>query len=130
MKSTTPSNVHFNRLNRFKTQMATLVSTLALACAVAVPSASIAATRLPDSSYAKLCYSVSTVVYGVLQEKDEKKAIKEFEELMEEVDGSTTFKDSFTEMFYFGLSKRYVYRGEALKSLLQLQCPSVFRRNH
>lgn len=127
MKSTTLSTTRFNAL---KHHMATLVSTSVLACAIALPSASMAATRLPDSVYAKLCYSVSTVVYGVLQEKDEKKAIKEFEDLMEEVDGSTMFKDSFTEMFYFGLSKRFVYKGEALKSLLQLQCPSVFRRNH
>lgn len=127
MKSTKPS------YNRFKHHICTWVSTLALACVLVAPSASYAATpmsQLPDSVYAKMCYSVSTVVHGILQEKDEKKAIKEFEELMEESDGSAAFKGSFTEIFYFGLSKRFVYKGEALKSLLQLQCPSVFRRNH
>ena len=130
MKSTTPSTTRFNR---FKHHMATLVSTAVLSCVLVAPSASMAASgvaNLPDTAFAKMCYSVSTVVHGILQEKDEKKAIKEFEELMEESDGSAAFKGSFTEIFYFGLSKRYVYRGEALKSLLQLHCPSTFRRNH
>ena len=127
MKSTKPS------YNRFKHHICTWASTAVLACVLVAPSASYAASgvpTLPDSAYAKLCFNVSTVVHGILQEKNEKKAIKEFEELLEESDGSTTFKDSFTEMFYFGLSKRYVYRGEALKSLLQLHCPATFRRNH
>ena len=130
MKSTTPSTTRFNR---FKHHMATLVSTAVLACVLVAPSASMAASgvaNLPDTAFAKMCFTVSGLVYRLVQVKDEKLAVQKYEELMEESDGSAAYKGSFTEIFYFGLSKRYVYRGEALKSLLQLHCPSTFRRNH
>ena len=116
----------------FKTQMATLVSTLALACAVALPSASVAASgvaNLPDTAFAKMCFTVSGLVYNLVQVKNEKLAVQKYEELMEESEGGVAFKASLEEMFYYGMSKRNIYKGDNLKSLLQLQCPGIFKSN-
>jgi len=116
----------------FKTQMATLVSTLALACAVSIPSASMAASgvsNLPDTAFAKMCFTVSGLVYNLVQVKNEKLAVQKYEELMEESEGGVAFKASLEEMFYYGMSKRNIYKGDNLKSLLQLQCPGIFKSN-
>ena len=126
MKSTTPPNVRFNR---FKTQMATSISTVVLACAVAIPSASMAATRLPDSSYSKMCFELTGIIYGWLQIKDAKQAVARHDSVMGAAEADTAFKTSTEELFYFGLAKRNIYKGENLKSLLMLHCPDTFRSN-
>lgn len=126
MKSTTPSNVRFNR---FKTQMATLVLAVVLACAMAVPSVSMAATRLPDSSYSKMCFELTGIIYGWLQIKDAKQAVARHDSVMGAAEADTAFKTSTEELFYFGLAKRNIYKGENLKSLLMLHCPDTFRSN-
>ena len=129
MKSTQTSKTFYNR---FKTNMATLVSTTVLACAVALPSASMAASgvaNLPDTAFAKMCFTVSGLDYRLVQVKDEKLAVQKYEELMEESEGGVAFKASLEEMFYYGMSKRNIYKGENLKSLLQLQCPGIFKSN-
>lgn len=113
----------------FKTHMATLVSTLALACAVALPSASVAATRLPDSSYSKMCFELTELIYVWVQIKDKTQAVARHDSVMGAAEADTAFKTSVEELFYFGLAKRNIYRGENLKSLLMLHCPDTFRSN-
>jgi len=116
----------------FKTHMATLVSTLALACAVAVPNTSYAASgisNLPDSAYAKMCFELTTAVYGWTQVKTEKEAIARYEAVMDGADADAAFKESVEELFYYGMSKRHVYKGDNLKSLLMLNCPRIFKSN-
>ena len=96
MKSTKPS------YNRFKHHMATLVSTAVLACAVAVPSTSYAASgmsSLPDSAYAKMCFELTTAVYGWTQVKTEKEAIARYEAVMDGAGADAAFKDSVEELF-------------------------------
>ena len=129
MKSTTPSTTRFNA---FKHHMATWVSTAVLSCVLVAPSTSMAASgvaNLPDTAFAKLCFNVSGLVYRLVQVKDEKLAVQKYEELMEESEGGVAFKASLEEMFYYGMSKRNIYKGENLKSLLQLQCPGIFKSN-
>ena len=129
MKSTTISTTRFNR---FKHHMATWVSTAVLACAVALPSVSMAASgvaNLPDTAFAKMCFTVSGLVYNLVQVKNEKLAVQKYEELMEESEGDVAFKASIEELFFYGMSKRYLYKGDNLKSLLQLQCPGIFKSN-
>jgi len=129
MKSTTISTTRFNR---FKHHMATLVLTAVLACVLVAPSASMAASgvaNLPDTAFAKMCFTVSGLVYNLVQVKNEKLAVQKYEELMEESEGGVAFKASVEEMFYYGMSKRNIYKGDNLKSLLMLQCPSIFRSN-
>ena len=123
MKSTKPS------YNRFKHHICTLVSTAVLACVLVAPSASYAATRLPDSSYSKMCFELTGLIYGWLQIKDEKKAVARHDAVMGAAEADTAFKTSVEELFYFGLAKRNIYRGENLKSLLMLHCPDTFRSN-
>ena len=123
MKSTKPFH------KPFKTQMAALVSTLALACAVALPSASVAATRLPDSSYSKMCFELTELIYVWVQIKDKKQAVARHDSVMNAADADFAFKASVEELFYFGLAKRNIYKGENLKSLLMLHCPDTFRSN-
>lgn len=116
----------------FKTQMATLVSTLVLACAVAIPSVSMAASgmsSLPDSAYAKMCFELTQAVYGWTQVKTEKEAIARYEAVMDGADADDAFKDSVQELFYYGMAKRHVYKGDNLKSLLMLNCPRIFKSN-
>jgi len=123
MKSTKPF------YNAFKHHMATLVSTAVLACVLVAPSASYAATRLPDSSYSKMCFELTGLIYGWLQIKDEKKAVARHDAVMGAAEADTAFKTSTEELFYFGLAKRNIYKGENLKSLLMLHCPDTFRSN-
>jgi len=129
MKSTATSTT---RYNAFKHHTATLVSTAVLACVLVVPSASMAASgvaNLPDTAFAKMCFTVSGLVYNLVQVKNEKLAVQKYEELMEESEGDVAFKVSLEEMFYYGMSKRNIYKGDNLKSLLQLQCPGIFKSN-
>lgn len=129
MKSTTPSTTRFNA---FKHHMATLVSTAVLSCVLVAPSASMAASgvaNLPDTAFAKMCFTVSGLVYRLVQVKDEKLAVQKYEELMEESEGDAAFKNSVEEMFYYGMSKRNIYKGDNLKSLLMLKCPGIFKSN-
>lgn len=123
MKSTKPF------YNRFKHHMAMVVSTAVLACVLVAPSASYAATRLPDSSYSKMCFELTGLIYGWLQIKDEKKAVARHDAVMGAAEADTAFKTSTEELFYFGLAKRNIYKGENLKSLLMLHCPDTFRSN-
>jgi len=123
MKSTKPF------YNRFKHHMATLVSTAVLACVVALPSASMAATRLPDSSYSKMCFELTELIYVWVQIKDKTQAVARHDSVMGAAEADTAFKTSVEELFYFGLAKRNIYRGENLKSLLMLHCPDTFRSN-
>ena len=126
MKSTKPS------YNRFKHHMAMVVSTAVLACVLVAPSASYAASgvaNLPDTAFAKMCFTISGLVYNLVQVKNEKLAIQKYEELMEESEGGVAFKASVEEMFYYAMSKRNIYKGDNLKSLLQLQCPGIFKSN-
>lgn len=112
--------------------MATSVSTVVLACAMAVPSTSMAASgiaNLPDTAFAKMCFTVSGLVYSLVQVKNEKLAVQKYEELMEESEGDAAFKASVEELFFYGMSKRHIYKNDNLKSLLMLQCPSTFRSN-
>ena len=116
----------------FKRTLTTLVLPVALACAVAVPSTSMAASgvaNLPDTAFAKMCFTLSGLVYSLVQVKNEKLAVQKYEELMEESEGDVAFKASIEEMFFYGMSKRNIYKGDNLKSLLQLQCPSIFKSN-
>jgi len=129
MKSTVTSTV---RYNAFKHHICTLVSTAVLACVLVAPSASMAASgvvNLPDTAFAKMCFTVSGLVYNLVQVKNEKLAVQKYEELMEESEGVVAFKASLEEMFYYGMSKRNIYKGENLKSLLMLHCPDTFRSN-
>ena len=129
MKSTTPSTTRFNA---FKHHMATLVSTAVLSCVLVAPSASMAASgmsSLPDSAYAKMCFELTTAVYGWTQVKTEKEAIARYEAVMDGADADAAFKDSVEELFYYGMSKRHVYKGDNLKSLLMLNCPRIFKSN-
>lgn len=108
------------------------LTTLVLPVALAVPSASMAASgmsSLPDSAYAKMCFELTTAVYGWTQVKTEKEAIARYEAVMDAADADAAFKDSVQEMFYYGLSKRHVYKGDNLKSLLMLNCPRIFKSN-
>ena len=128
MNSTTYTTLY----NQFKYHMATCVSTAVLACAVALPSESYAASpmsQLPDSAFAKMCFTISGLVYRLVQVKDEKLAVQKYEELMDESEGDMAFKASVEEMFFYGMSKRNIYKGDNLKSLLQLQCPGIFKSN-
>ena len=116
----------------FKRTLTTLVLPVALACAVAVPSVSMAASgvaNLPDTALAKMCFTVSGLVYSLIQVKNEKLAVQKYEELMEESEGDSTFKASIEEMFFYGMSKRNIYKGDNMKSLLQLHCPGIFKSN-
>jgi len=126
MKSTKPF------YNAFKHHICTWVSTAVLACVLVAPSASIAASgvaNLPDTAFAKMCFTVSGLVYNLVQVKNEKLAVQKYEELMEESEGDVAFKESIEELFFYGMSKRYLYKGDNLKSLLQLQCPGIFKSN-
>ena len=126
MKSTTPSTTRFNR---FKHHMATLVSTAVLSCAVAIPSASMAATRPPDSAYAKMCFELTEIIYGWVQIKDKTQAVARHDSVMDGSSADPAFRAATSELFYYGLAKRNVYKGENLKSLLMLNCPDAFRTN-
>ena len=123
MKSTKPF------YNAFKHHICTWASTAVLACVLVAPSASYAGTRLPDSSYSKMCFELTGLIYGWLQIKDEKKAVARHDAVMGAAEADTAFKTSVEELFYFGLAKRNIYRGENLKSLLMLHCPDTFRSN-
>ena len=96
MKSTTPSTTRFNA---FKHHMATWVSTAVLSCAVAIPSAASGMSSLPDSAYAKMCFELTTAVYGWTQVKTEKEAIARYEAVMDGADADAAFKDSVEELF-------------------------------
>jgi len=74
MKSTKPF------YNRFKHHMAMVVSTAVLACVLVASSASYAATpmsQLPDTAFAKMCFTISGLVYRLVQVKNEAKFYKE-----------------------------------------------------
>jgi len=123
MKSTT------SLCNGFKRKMAALVSAVVLAGAVALPSASYASSRLPDSSYSKMCFELTELIYVWVQIKDKTKAVARHDSVMNAADADAAFKASVEELFYFGLAKRNIYKGENLKSLLMLHCPDTFRSN-
>ena len=123
MKSTKPF------YNRFKHHMATWVSTAVLACVLVAPSASMASTRLPDSSYSKMCFELTELIYVWVQIKDKTQAVARHDSVMGAAEADTAFKTSVEELFYFGLAKRNIYKGENLKSLLMLHCPDTFRSN-
>lgn len=123
MKSTKPL------YSRFKHHICTLVSTAVLSCAVALPSTSMAATRLPDSSYSKMCFELTELIYVWVQIKDKTQAVARHDAVMNASSADTAFRAATEELFYFGLAKRNVYKGENLKSLLILHCPDAFRSN-
>lgn len=129
MKSTTTSTTSYKSLKR---AIATFVLPLALSCALAVPSASYAApdvSNLPDSSFSKLCFILTGIAYDFAQVKGDTLAVQKYNKTMSAVETDVVLRGSIDDLFYYALSKRGVYKGEALKSLLQLQCPDTFRSN-
>jgi len=126
MKSTTLSTTRFNA---FKHHMATWVSTAVLACVLVAPSASYAGVRLSDSAYSKMCFELTELIYVWVQIKDKTQAVARHDSVMGAAEADTAFKTSVEELFYFGLAKRNIYKGENLKSLLMLHCPDAFRSN-
>lgn len=113
--------------NAFKPKVATLVSTFILAACTAAPAPAFASNYIPNSSYAKLCYTTSSLVYSILQIKDPEKAIERLELLVEENEGAEFFNEGLEQLLYVGLTKRNIYKGENLKQVLMLECPAIFR---
>ena len=114
--------------NQLKQHMATLVSTLVLAACTAAPVPALATSvHIPSSSFSKLCFTTSTIVHSVLQIKDPVEAIERMEFLLAENPSTNGFTEGMERLFYFGLMKRNIYRGDNLKQVLMLECPTIFR---
>jgi maltodextrin utilization protein YvdJ len=123
--NTTSTNKGNNSLySRFKTLLATFVSTAVLVSCMAVPTASSAATT------DKFCYDISSLMSGVIQNNTDKRAIELIENAIaaSKKDDPTLTKvhAGLESMLYFGLTKKGVFRGDNLTKLLMLKCPSFF----
>ena len=117
--------------NRFKTHVATLVSTLVLAACTAAPVPALATSAyIPSSSFSKMCYELSGMVYTWTQIKNPEAAVERYNLATEgarSTAGNEGFNEGLERLFYFGMVKRNVYRGENLKQVLMLECPTIFR---
>lgn len=130
----TPMNTQINHslYSRFKPLVATFVSTLVIAACTAAPVPSNAAT-MNHSDYAKMCYGVTDVLLTMLRGNTDKQAIAIYDSTistsLESMPDQYGFHKSLETLFYVGLSKRVIYKGDNLKQLMLLKCPDIFMSN-
>ena len=133
MNTTMNTALNHSLYSRFKPLVATFVSTLIIAACTAAPVPSSAAT-VTHSDYAKMCYGVTDVVLSMLNGNSDQKAIAVYDKAvsasLESMPDQYGFHKSFETLFYVGLSKRVIYKGDNLKQLLLLKCPDIFMSNN
>ena len=118
-----------------KAKLATLASTIGLTFALAAPMTSSAASD--PTSVDSICFDTGTLVYKLVSIPDEERAVALMKTMMI-TDRSTPenklyadgYNQLISELFYFGLNNRHVFKGDRLKALIRSKCPSVYARTN
>lgn len=113
--------------NRLKALGATIVSTALVVSCTAAPVPALAMDK--SVMISKTCYILGKVAYDMLNEPKEysMQVMENVTELKEEDTGIEKLqKITVNSLYYYGLAREDIYKGEAMKKLLILKCPEVF----
>lgn len=129
---TTPSKSTFKPL---KAKLATFLSTLSLTLVLALPSTVNAASD--SSSVDAICFNTGTLIYTLVSVQDEERAVELMNKMMitdlktkEDKMYADGYNRFISELFYFGMNSRSVFKGDRLKALIRSKCPSVYAKTN